>query len=503
MIKKSIIYMIAVAIMTLAVTSCNQDVVTEEEVLSSSAQVKSFSLKADKKVLENLDRIYFTIDLNNSRIYNADSMPYGTDIRKLLPSLSVASSSSIEFIISGAKLHSDTTYNYLSNPNDTIDFSGKTILRVVSADEKTTRDYQVFINVHQMKPDSLYWNETAKSELPTTIASPTAQKAIEYDGKVICLAQGDGKYTWASTENPGLNNWEIKDVTFPFTPDVESLAASTDAIYMLDTDGNLYSSTDATTWNPCGQKWHSILGQYMASVVGVESRSDGYYHAQYPASSNFSSTKIEADFPIDGTSQLVEYSNEWSQASQAIMTGGLKADGTPTSATWGFDGRNWGKISESKLPALSGMTLFPYFGYRTNTTKWTVTKATIWVAMGGRDAQGKAQREVYYSYDSGVNWKTSDYLMQLPEYIPDFYDAQALIFTEVIASRGFSAWQEMPSKALPGCWDINKAFSRASRPITEWECPYIYLFGGKDSNGNTYDTVWRGVINRLTFKPLQ
>jgi hypothetical protein len=41
-----------------------------------------------------------------------------------------------------------------------------------------------------------------------------------------------------------------------------------------------------------------------------------------------------------------------------------------------------------------------------------------------------------------------------------------------------------------------------TQAVTEWECPYIYLFGGEDTAGNTFNTIWRGVINRYTFKPI-
>ena len=68
--------------------------------------------------------------------------------------------------------------------------------------------------------------------------------------------------------------------------------------------------------------------------------------------------------------------------------------------------------------------------------------------------------------------------MQLPKYVPGLYDAQTLVFTSELGSR-------------------------ASEAITSWECPYIYMFGGEFSNGLISNTVWRGVINRLSFKPLQ
>ena len=43
----------------------------------------------------------------------------------------------------------------------------------------------------------------------------------------------------------------------------------------------------------------------------------------------------------------------------------------------------------------------------------------------------------------------------------------------------------------------------ATKPIDEWDCPYIYLFGGKDSSGQTYNTLFRGVIEWFRFRPLQ
>ena len=43
----------------------------------------------------------------------------------------------------------------------------------------------------------------------------------------------------------------------------------------------------------------------------------------------------------------------------------------------------------------------------------------------------------------------------------------------------------------------------ATKPITEWNVPYIYMFGGVNAEGQTLNTLYRGVINQLRFKPLQ
>ena len=103
----------------------------------------------------------------------------------------------------------------------------------------------------------------------------------------------------------------------------------------------------------------------------------------------------------------------------------------------------------------------------------------------------------------GLNWKLADDLMQLPEYIPNMGGAQALVFDRTMTARSTSGWVEYPSKSLPYWWKIsNPINSRASQNTNTWECPYIYLFGGYDENGNLYNTIWRGVINRLSFKPV-
>ena len=44
--------------------------------------------------------------------------------------------------------------------------------------------------------------------------------------------------------------------------------------------------------------------------------------------------------------------------------------------------------------------------------------------------------------------------------------------------------------------------SRVSKPVDEWDCPFIYLFGGYDESGQLRNSLWRGVIRRFTFRPL-
>ena len=107
-----------------------------------------------------LDSIPFTIDVNRRLIYNPDSLPKGTDITRLVASISLASSTSVgEISISGATTMKDTTYTYNASATDSIDFTGRVTLTVKAADGISTKQYLLQVNVHNLESDSLYWNK--------------------------------------------------------------------------------------------------------------------------------------------------------------------------------------------------------------------------------------------------------------------------------------------------------------------------------------------------------
>ena len=106
-----------------------------------------------------------------------------------------------------------------------------------------------------------------------------------------------------------------------------------------------------------------------------------------------------------------------------------------------------------------------------------------------------------------MNWNRGDSLLQLPDYIEKVANADAVVFTSRLSVDSRSAadeWTYMPSVKLPAWYHIVTGVpaSRATQPVTEWDCPYIYVFGGVTPTGGLSNNIWRGVINRLSFKPL-
>lgn len=147
-------------------------------------------------------------------------------------------------------------------------------------------------------------------------------------------------------------------------------------------------------------------------------------HATCPEPQGYVASAVRADFPVGGTTRMLTFSSDWSSAPQGIIACGHIANGNLTSAVWGYDGQAWNKFANMpQNAALDGMTIFPYYTFKTNTINWTVTKQSTIFAMGGRKADGSLSREVYISRDLGVNWHEADSLMQLPEQMESFAGA--------------------------------------------------------------------------------
>lgn len=506
MTRKTIIYMLLPLALAFIVAGCNKESESYYESDYSNASVSSFRLKANSKILNNLDSVFFSIDLNRRLIFNADSLPVGTKIDRLQVNIGTPTVSGCEITFRPAGADKDSTVNYLANPNDSIDFSnGPVKLVITSVDGLVKQEYSVKVNVHLTEPDSLTWNNVAWRTLPSIFDEVDAQKTIDYDGTALCLT------TYASSASVAVmegspDRWLTQPASLPAGAEVESLQAVGTTLYIIDNAGKLYSSANrGTSWTATGAVMHHLYGPYGDSVLlGARKDADGWKQVTWPASAE---KAIPEGLPVAGTSQLLNYTTEWSSTPMAMMVGGTDAEGRMSGDTWAYDNGVWAPVSQTSITPASGVALVPYFAYRTNERNWKVTRRTVLLAMGGKGVNGFTRRDLFISYDRGLNWKLSDTLMVLPQYIPGFADAQALVFPTTLSSRAGSEWTECPAPRFPAWYRIDDTplfatDSRVSKPVTEWECPYIYLFGGVGSTGVTRNTVWRGVLNRLTFRPV-
>lgn len=503
MIKK-LIPVLAIA-STLSFAACNESDDPYEYQLSSSVIVSEFSLSSDKDVLDSLENVFFSIDLVNAKIFNADSLPYGTNISRLIPVIATPSTASVVQLEYPRPGMSDSIVDYLTNSTDSIDFSnGPVKLRVVSQSGLVERRYEIKVNVHQVKADTLAWNSIESAPLPTSMAQPDAQRTVMLGGTYYCLTSKGSEYCLATTTNPADPRWQTKAVDFGFDANVESLRATDDALYILAADGTLYTSADFAAWTSTGQIWHYAYGKYGNQLLGCKQQDGKWMIISYPDNKTWA---MPAKFPISGTTEPAAYTPTMGISQQLVMTGGRTVDGNMLAGSWSFDGQSWAYVTLKDMPyALEDMAMVPYAIFETSTSNWVPNEVPALLAFGGRDVNGSINPLVIYSLDWGMSWQRAPLLMQMPESLPKVWGASAFVYSTQMSDAESRAgdWNKVGIRRLPPqcAWPWQLGASRVSKPITEWECPAIYMLGGRNYFGETQTQMWRGVIMRYTFKPL-
>lgn len=179
--KNRIVLFVAGCI-ALFLSSClNSD--EQEYDIPKDCQITAFSLSSDS--VPGLSAVKFVIDQVNGRIFNPDSMPYGTEIEKVVCTVSRANGLySIEVTQEALP---DSTYFW--NTKDSLDFSKPVKFVTMAYDMITKKTYTAQVNIHQQVPDSMSW-ELLNSNLPGFPAKE--QKVVTWGGKemtspIICI----------------------------------------------------------------------------------------------------------------------------------------------------------------------------------------------------------------------------------------------------------------------------------------------------------------------------
>lgn len=502
--KLAILSLIAV-LGIIAFPGCNEDDNDYETYTSTNVIISSFSLSKDDSVLVNLDTVFFSIDLQNGRIFNGDSLPYGTKIDRLTPVISMYEMASRLTLTVRREDGTDTVYNYTTDFNESVDFTRPVEIEVTSFGGSNTFKYNVEINVHKSVGDTLLWTDMSAARIATDFARPTAQKTVRNDNGLYTLTTDGSAFSLYRADTP-TGSWTAVTAAIPAGADVESFTAAGPDFYIL-ADGELYSSSDASTWTATGEHWHYIYGEYNGHVIGSSDASGAWKVLQYPGT--YAAIDLPEGMPVSGTSQPVSMKLSMAQLPQIMILGGRTADGSLTGDAWSFDGTNWANITLHPIKtALENITVVPFYAFYGNSQLGGTEKPVI-LALGGTDGRSN-NRTVYQSPDFGSSWYKSSAYMQLPKEFAATHSAQAYVFVSTFSQAAEAAsWQPVDlAFRIPGTAvstpliPTQAGRSRATEPVSTWEVPYIYCFGGITDGGTLETKLWRATINRLTFKPI-
>ena len=426
-------------------------------------QILSFSLSNDS--IPGLKDVVFTIDQVEGKIFNIDSMPYGTKLdEKVICTVKLASTVYKCQVMQQAI--SDTLSYW--NLEDSLDFSKPVKFVNTLWDDKTTKTYIAQVNIHQVVPDSMVWGiykegitgAAVKEEKVVVFGEGSEEYYYMYvqpvntgEGyQLYRSAVADGK-NWTKLAVEGLPAGEIR---------LSQITAYEDAFYAVTTKGVLYSSLD-------GQKWELVenapiikallgtikvdndftgAGKQPSALSAVLEKEGALLFGSMNEAKEWSEGGLLSEgFPLTGFGNL-SYNSMF--RARLLIVAGRDKDNRLTNTAWSTeDGRIWAKLTDDEVTSFAkqeGVALAKY-------------DDKIFM-LSGINEEDKASSAIYFSRDEGVNWNVSDTLVVMPQ---------------EFKARGFSS-------------------------IHVDKDNFMYLFGGKETNSsNVLDQIWRGRINRLGF----
>lgn len=190
-----------------------------------------------------------TIDQVNNRIYNADSMAYGSDLSKV--TTSVYGTGTI-----GYRYMDDPDYYYVWSAYDSIDFTRKLQFVAMSTDGTYGKTYDVQVNVRKVFPDSLLWSG------PDTIGFPVLSgiSAVVRNDSLFCFGTDTAGSPSVTVREINGNGWNGINNLSGITNDSWShrVAVFNGTFYTVS-GGTLYGSSDAVNWSSVRTGIRSVL----------------------------------------------------------------------------------------------------------------------------------------------------------------------------------------------------------------------------------------------------
>ncbi|MDL2265038.1 DUF6242 domain-containing protein [Parabacteroides sp. OttesenSCG-928-G21] len=425
-------------------------------------RIISFRLNSDS--IPGLKKVKFTIDQANGKIFNIDSLPYGTKVDSVACIITYNNSTSIYANKVRPQATGDTIL-WQGTDSIYINFSKPVTFEVTAIDQSTTKTYQARVNIHQVNSDSLAWSLYNNKILNQNI---TEQKVVSYtynNNKVYFMysrpneAANNIKLHYSNVSD--MNNWE--ELTLRGLPAegiiLTQITVLNNKLYATSYNGVLYSSTDGQNWVIAENRLPSvkyILGtiknserQPLSVLSTIISHEGALTFAAMNENSEWKiGEKVPEKFPLTGFANCSYYNmhNEY-----LMLATGRDQNGQQLNTTWStMNGETWALLTNEGANYFTKKegAILTYYDDK-------------FFLIGGIDESNVGTKNIHCSIDHGLTWAIQDTLVVLPEQ-----------FT----GRGFSS-------------------------IIVDEDNYINIFGGKTSgNSNDLNEIWRGRINRLGFK---
>lgn len=397
---------------------------------------------------DSITKAVFSINADSVTIENVDSLPFGTPVKKAIPTFKFVSTYGALLYINGS-----TTGKALTG-KDTIDFTLPVKIKNYAADNLTTKEYTIKVNVHKVEPKLYVWSLLNGS---VGAANPTSQKAIYFNNKLLYFANEAGVTNLYTSIN-GVS-WAHANLSgLPANATMVNTVQFNSKLFYTQDDVKIYSSTDGTSWtvadvSAADYTFKTMLFALNGSVWAItQSKVDLKY--RFASSIDGSVWLIQNELPVGfplTDFAAVSFTSRVGGKPKAIVIGGKDGNGAILNTNWNTEnGTYWVNFNENASHSKSldtlalGASLISY-------------DSKLFVFGTKKDNVAVPQYKV--SLDEGLTWKAPDTL----------YNRLPKTYTQ----RNYSS----------------VVVDNSNR---------IYIVGGK-ANAAILTDVWTGKLNSLSF----
>lgn len=327
----------------------------------------------------------------DGRIWNRDSLPYGTDVSHIVFS---AINTTGGVVIRSLTTAQDTAFAAA----DSTDFTLPRLVTVYASDGESKRSYEVCINVHKEEGDSLRWHAVGSSDR-TLLRGLTAMTAIAADGRMMIYGTRNDStllatIPYSATTEGTSDEWTLQGTDTPLLTD--NIQRASGAFYALGRDNRLHTSADGIHWTAVTTSVRptSLLA---GGTDGLSAIADGAFLKSTDATEWTTVENDEADSIPAGRTTSAHLFTEQAGGQEVTVAigelGGHPVVWRRTILNQYNEAYPWihipaAETNQYNCPALQEMTLFTYDG------------ATCLV---GIDADGMPS-PIYTSRDNGRTW---------------------------------------------------------------------------------------------------
>ena len=387
-----------------------------------------------------------SIDHLQSRIYNLDSLPAGTDVSRV--AFTTFSTSATPMIRSLITLQ-DTVFVQ----TDSTDCRKERLITVYALDGKTTHTYTLQVNVHKEWDDTVKWKRICDSE--AYLASLDVRRAFAADGMLYVFGNDGSQPVLLTSPSQIPLSW-TRTVLGNGSVDTKSIVRCGSSFYAL-ADGLVQESTDGVNWQPLAVAMPDGVTSFKAlaatgSKMLVATTDEGFFSLDMTAG-NWEKDGFDNAAKLPAADLCGTYTATAGDKNfESIVVIG-KRDGKPVvwQRTIDLTGRKkyaWNYVADADTEGMEGYTYLSAAAYDAG------------VLLAGKASDGSFG-DLYMSYDKGLTW--SKKVLKRPE------DT-----------------------------DIKKSISDAGSYVIATDADnFVYVFCGGTGE------VWRGRINRLGWTEIQ